>query len=152
MNGDRLDARLDLERTFDRSACERLAASNREYQDTHGHYLPSLASLLKDTRAERDRLLFLAEHMFAMIPQSVWRDSGADDGQGHFEGDYRAEQVRDELAAVREIVDYRNPDDSPLLANPVPLCPHCGAMSVSVLYASTFHEHTCTNLHVWRIY
>jgi len=31
-------------------------------------------------------------------------------------------------------------------------CPHCGGTTVSIKYASTFHEHTCGNLHVWRIY
>jgi hypothetical protein len=47
-----------------------------------------------------ERALFLAEHLFQMVPRSVWRDSGADDGQGHYEGDYRAEQVQNELAEL----------------------------------------------------
>ncbi len=54
------------------------------------------------TRALR-RAVFLAEHLWAMVPREVWRDSGGDDGQGHYEGDYRAEQVRDELAYLRGI-------------------------------------------------
>lgn len=45
------------ERTFGEDACERLAASDREYQDTHGYYIPTLAWLLNETRAERDRLM-----------------------------------------------------------------------------------------------
>jgi hypothetical protein len=47
------------------------------------------------------RVLFIAEHLFEMIPQSVWRDSGGDDMQGHYEGDYHAEQVREELVKFR---------------------------------------------------
>lgn len=49
---------------------------------------------------QRDRAVFLAEHLFQMIPQSVWRASGGDDSQGHYEGDYQAEQIREEIAAL----------------------------------------------------
>lgn len=31
-------------------------------------------------------------------------------------------------------------------------CPHCGSPSVEIKYASRYHEHTCENFHVWRIY
>lgn len=50
------------------------------------------------------RLLWIAEHLFQMIPQQVWRDSGGDDGQGHYEGDYHAEQLQQELKELREFV------------------------------------------------
>jgi len=47
------------------------------------------------------RAVRLLENLFAMIPREVWRDSGGDDGQGHYEGDYRAEGIRDEIASLR---------------------------------------------------
>jgi hypothetical protein len=37
------------------------------------------------------RATFIAEHLFQMISQDVWRDSGGDDMQGHYESDYHAE-------------------------------------------------------------
>lgn len=43
------------------------------------------------------RATYLAEHLFAMVPRDVWRDSGGDDGQGHYEADYWAEQLQREL-------------------------------------------------------
>jgi predicted HAD superfamily Cof-like phosphohydrolase len=51
------------------------------------------------------RAVYLAAHLHRMVPRQVWLDSGGDDGQGHYEGDYRAEQVADEihrLAAAAE--------------------------------------------------
>lgn len=53
-------------------------------------------------RERLERALHLAEHLFLMVPQDVWRDSGGDDGQGHYEGDYRAAQVQEELRAIRD--------------------------------------------------
>lgn len=50
---------------------------------------------------ERGRILLLAENLFQMIPPEIWRDHGGDDGQGHYEGDYRAEQVQHELVQHR---------------------------------------------------
>jgi hypothetical protein len=50
---------------------------------------------------ERDeRLIVLAEGMFQMIPQEVWREHGAE-WMGQYEGDYHAEKVRDELVEHR---------------------------------------------------
>lgn len=43
------------------------------------------------------RALYLAEHLHAMVPREVWRDRGGDDMQGHYEGDYHAEQVATEI-------------------------------------------------------
>jgi hypothetical protein len=44
-----------------------------------------------------------ASYLLDMIPRQVWLDGGGDDGQGHYEGDYRAARfaedvVRDWLA------------------------------------------------------
>lgn len=67
---------------------------------------PSRAAL-DALEAERDaainalrRAVYLAEHLWRMVPREVWRDTGGDDGQGHYEGDYRADKVREELAAL----------------------------------------------------
>jgi hypothetical protein len=50
-------------------------------------------------------VLWLAEHLFQMISRETWRATGGDDGQGHYEGDYRAEfvetQLQDARAALR---------------------------------------------------
>lgn len=36
---------------------------------------------------ERDRARHLVVHLFRMITLEQWRDTGGDDGQGHYEGD-----------------------------------------------------------------
>jgi hypothetical protein len=53
--------------------------------------------------AEEDlrHAVYLAEHLWQMIPQEVWREHGAE-YQGQYEGDYHAEKVREELALLRE--------------------------------------------------
>lgn len=48
------ERRAFAESTFKPDACDRLIQSNRQYQDTHGHYIPTLAWLLNETRKERD--------------------------------------------------------------------------------------------------
>jgi hypothetical protein len=55
-------------------------------------------------------LLTLAEHLFQMIPRETWRDFGGDDGQGHYEGEYRAEQIEQELHALRDSFPATEPD------------------------------------------
>ena len=50
----KLAQREEAERTFNDAVCERLARANDDYQRTHGHYLPTLAWLLNETRRERD--------------------------------------------------------------------------------------------------
>lgn len=42
----------------------------------------------------------IAEHLFQMIDRDSWRATGGDDGQGHYEGDYRQEQVGVEIRAL----------------------------------------------------
>lgn len=63
--------------------------------------LAELVLRLEQTEEALLRVLFIAEHLFQMVPTKVWRDSGGDDGQGHYEGDYYAEKVADELAGYR---------------------------------------------------
>jgi len=57
--------------------------------------------LLAEAQERERRLLYLAEHLFQMVPQSVWRDTGGDDMQGHYEGDYHAAKLQEELAQYR---------------------------------------------------
>jgi hypothetical protein len=81
---------------------ERIEAARRRGTFTPLDYdeLDSLLAEVVRLRQERDRAVFLAQHLFQMVPRQTWRDSGGDDGQGHYEGDYHAEKMRDELAAL----------------------------------------------------
>ncbi len=53
------------------------------------------------------RAAFVAEHLIGMIEPQVWRDHGGDDGQGHYEGDYRAEETAEEIKRWRAIAEGR---------------------------------------------
>jgi len=46
------------------------------------------------------RATYLAEHLFQMTDRETWLATGGDDGQGHYEGDYRAEQLLQELRSL----------------------------------------------------
>lgn len=46
---------------------------------------------------ERDRARHLTRHLFQMTTLEQWRDTGGDDGQGHYEGDYRAAELEEEI-------------------------------------------------------
>jgi hypothetical protein len=48
-------------------------------------------------RKRADRLLTIAVGLFVMVPDQVWKDSLGDDGQGHYEGLYRAAEIQREL-------------------------------------------------------
>lgn len=50
-----------------------------------------------------DRAAFVAEHLTEMIDPQTWRDFGGDDGQGHYEGDYRADQTAAEIEKWKEL-------------------------------------------------
>ena len=56
--------------------------------------------LIEEIESSLQRAIFLAQHLFQMIDPQTWRDSGADDMQGHYEGDYHAESVRRELEGL----------------------------------------------------
>lgn len=45
---------------------------------------------------------YLVEHLFAMVPQQAWRDSGGDDGQGHYEGEYAAARLEEEIQSWKK--------------------------------------------------
>jgi hypothetical protein len=59
--------------------------------------LPQIVAVIE----RYERVLFLAEHLFQMVPPEAWRESGGDDGQGHYEGDYHAIQLQAELKEYR---------------------------------------------------
>jgi hypothetical protein len=96
---DALAARLEAET---RRADE--AEQSREEADRR--WSRSEARLEAETRAREnaERELIgttkLARQLWGMIPKDVWRASGGDDMQGHYEGDYHAEMIRDRLDAA----------------------------------------------------
>lgn len=51
----------------------------------------------------------LAEHLFQMVDRETWLATGGDDGQGHYEGDYRAAGVAEEIRALRRALEGRRP-------------------------------------------
>jgi hypothetical protein len=57
-----------------------------------------------DYRALLARAAHIAEHLFAMIDRQAWRDTGGDDGQGHYEGEYRAAKIEEEIRSWKEVV------------------------------------------------
>lgn len=85
-----------LERELDEAA-EKLDSSLRQpVQYRVGAFHPGVTTL-DALVAERDRARHLAKHLFLMVDQKAWRDSGGDDGQGHYEGDYHAERIGEEI-------------------------------------------------------
>lgn len=53
------------------------------------------------------QVVITAEHLFAMVPDAVWRESWGDDGQGHYEGFYFAELTQTSIKEWRDYVDRR---------------------------------------------
>lgn len=90
-----------------RAAIERLACdgpvTQAEYCGPADAALDRLRSHVRALERDRERAVFLAQHLFQMISPDVWRYSGADDGQGHYEGEYRAEQLWNELTALARL-------------------------------------------------
>lgn len=74
-----------------------------ELDDANRHIL--------ELKEQFESLLFTAERLFQMIPREVWRDQGGDDGQGHYEGDYYAERIEQELVALRASVPAISPKE-----------------------------------------
>ena len=65
-------------------------AIKQEIPDWH----PEVQRLVQ---AEVKRLRTLVTNLFLMVDQDAWRATGGDDGQGHYEGDYRSEQLAEEI-------------------------------------------------------
>ena len=59
------------------------------------------------------RVIYLAQKLHEMVPREVWRDTGGDDMQGHYEGDYHAEQVWAELESLAGMSGIPNEGGSP---------------------------------------
>jgi hypothetical protein len=53
------------------------------------------------------RAAYVAEHLMGMIPLEQWRRHGGDDMQGHYEGDYHAEKVAEEIRGWKNFVDSK---------------------------------------------
>jgi hypothetical protein len=56
-----------------------------------------------DYRVLLARAAYVAEHLAQMIDRETWRSTGGDDGQGHYEGDYRAEQIHEEIESWKAL-------------------------------------------------
>lgn len=80
-------------------AMERLAKAEAECDH--------LRVQLKTTRKNLKRATYIAEHLWQMIDQETWRSTGGDDGQGHYEGDYHAEQIRIEIQELSGEMNLR---------------------------------------------
>lgn len=52
---------------------------------------------LHDAREALARAAYVSRNLLEMIPLQTWRDGGGDDGQGHYEGDYRQARIADEI-------------------------------------------------------
>lgn len=62
---------------------------------------PTFGHAAAHYRSRFERALYLAEHLFEMIPRQVWRDQGAEHA-GMYEGDHWAVQTYDELYKMRQ--------------------------------------------------
>lgn len=105
-----------------RATASELAEEVREALDYGGARL-SAHNALDSLEEQLESLLSLAEHLFQMVPREVWRDLGVDDGQGHYEGDYRAEQIQQELRALRASFPATNSTRTPQNATRVEHAP-----------------------------
>lgn len=81
---------------------EREAMHDDEHRGQLAERLKTAEERVRELREALDRAVYLGQHLWQMIPQDVWRASGAE-AMGQYEGDYRAEQVRDELAALASV-------------------------------------------------
>lgn len=56
-------------------------------------------------RAALARAAFVAEHLMQMIDPQTWRDTGGDDSQGHYEGDYHADATAAEISEWKAMTE-----------------------------------------------
>ena len=75
--------------------------------------------------------MYIAEHLFQMIPQEIWREQGTDDGQGHYEGEYWAEKTREELKELSTLAkeEHASKESHPGFTI---FCDKCNSHDVSV--------------------
>lgn len=82
-----------------------LAALERERNETQQRltdatlrwYEGDLSVETEQLRKALRRASFIAQKLYEMIDRETWRAHGGDDGQGHYEGDYHAEQIAQEI-------------------------------------------------------
>ena len=65
-----------------------------------------------DNRTPLQHAVYLAEHLFQMIDRETWRATGGDDGQGHYEGDYRAEKTYEDILRLKRIAGSEAGDEA----------------------------------------
>lgn len=85
-----------------------LAVDDRALSDGADAALTELAERANAAERGQARAADIALGLFQMIPVDAWRDHGGDDGQGHYEGEYRAAAIQDELHALAKV---RSEDD-----------------------------------------
>jgi hypothetical protein len=93
--------------TIERALTELYAVVPREVARVCDDSLSARVAALEQALA---RTVYLAEHLLQMIDRETWRAHGGDDGQGHYEGDYRAEQVASELRDLAALAAVRTPE------------------------------------------
>lgn len=81
------------------------------YGEMHGLMTTAFARRQAEARVA-EGLLTLAERLFALIDRETWRATGGDDGQGHYEGDYRAEGVEAQLVELRKLFPRPEPGEA----------------------------------------
>lgn len=93
-----------LQQERDEARLDALASSTEELRATTATLIETNQALAT-TRQALTRAVYLAQHLYQMIDKETWRAMGGDDGQGHYEGDYRAEQIGEELRALADTGD-----------------------------------------------
>lgn len=78
------------------------AARDPMFQDQDGNGWVPIARFFEVVDALK-RAAFVAEHLMQMIDRETWRATGGDDGQGHYEGDYREASTFEEIQTWKRI-------------------------------------------------
>jgi len=95
----KLEAQMALKAITDALALE-FASLGHGWREATPKILGRIETIVDEAdrlARERDRARHLAKHLFAMVTLEQWRDTGGDDGQGHYEGDYRAAELEEEI-------------------------------------------------------
>jgi len=57
----------------------------------------ALEARVRELEAALREATSIARHLYGMIDSETWREHGGDDQQGHYEGDYRAATVTEDI-------------------------------------------------------
>ncbi len=74
----------------------------REIWEEERKHNRTLRDEIVELKKKLARARFLAEHLFQMVDPQTWRDSGGDDGQGHYEGEYAAARLEEEIQSWKK--------------------------------------------------